>query len=381
MKHLFTSYRFHTKVPFPVHQADGIPAVRNTGKTKFYRVSGLAWMIATFCIMFFTAAQADDQIKRHSEERSFAANVIRTTPDEITINRSGMESTVPVGDIEFITYENEPTQLREGRRSINSGQNEDARDTLLKLKDDMISRNDIKMERDFFIALANTNIAYQGGDVSLAKAIDGLEKFIKDHPKSYRYYEALQLLGDLYLQTKETKKADTAFTRLSKVESSPTIRAHGCLGKGRVLLTRGKAGATEAQKMYNEVQKTINAGEISGKMKDMMQLNVTLGLARCAAYQEKYAEAQKMAQQVIDSVPPEDNQMNALAFNTLGDALKRSGKPRDAIVAYLHTHLLYNLDPVLHTEALTELINLCRSTGDTLKARELEGIQLERYKR
>lgn len=334
---------------------------------------------AVLCFLFISIVQADDQIKLLSENRTVSGNITNITKDVITVNRGGMESLYKVGDIDSISYESEPVQLKAALKALAEGQNETARAGLQTIPDD-VSRKEILVERDFLIAQANMRIAFQRGDVSLVQAIAGLEKFNKTHPSSYRHYEAVQMLGELYLETNKPREANTAFTELTKVADAPNIQARGSLGRGRLLLTRGKQGVAEAENMYKSVQKLLDNGEIKVDAKGI-QMNVTLGLARCAALNGKFDEAEKRAQSVIDQVSPEDVYINALAYNTLGESLAAGDKKKDAIVAYLHTHLLYNADPVLHMEAMTKLIPLLRDAGSGARADELAAELESRYKK
>ena len=328
--------------------------------------------------VFLSAVYAEDQLKLYTENRILQVKVTKTTPDTIFYERSGMPQTAKVGDVESLTYEGEPSQFKSARQSMAEGRNEDARTVLTSIKGENIARKEVAAEHAFLLAQANARIAFQGGDTSPKNAIAGLDAFLKKYTDSYRRYEALQLQGDLNLEIKETKKALEAFTELSKVKDSPMTQARGCLGRAKVLLSAGKNGVAEAEAMYKAVQSLIDRQELKADV-PAIQMNVSLGVARCAAINGKHAEAQAKVQQVIKQLAPEDGATNALAYNTLGDALSQEGKPKDAIVAYLHTHLLYSSDPSLHADALTKLAALFRAEGNHGRAQELEDVRMKQY--
>src|SRR5438067_2480188 len=62
-----------------------------------------------------------------------------------------------------------------------------------------------------------------------------------------------------------------------------------------------------------------------------------LAKAESLAGLKKYAEAEADVRDVIKTVPPEDAPAQSAAYNTLGDCLRAAGRPKDALLAYLHT--------------------------------------------
>ena len=77
---------------------------------------------------------------------------------------------------------------------------------------------------------------------------------------------------------------------------------------------------------------------------------------------KKFAEAEADVRAVIKSSPAEDYQSQSAAYNTLGDCLRAAGKPKDALLAYLYTDLLYSKDKEEHPRALRALSKLCASS-------------------
>ena len=51
-----------------------------------------------------------------------------------------------------------------------------------------------------------------------------------------------------------------------------------------------------------------------------------------------------------------------MAYNALGTALRKAGKPKEAILAFLHVHLLYSTQPDLDAEAVANLEKLFTET-------------------
>ncbi len=334
--------------------------------------------------MVASSSHAEDAIKQLSNGRTTRGNITNMTPDEVTINYSGVPTKIPVGDIDTLTYEGEPAQFSQARRQMGASQFEDARASLNQISANSIASASLKVELEFLKAYANAQIAIRGGDASLNEAATGLEAFIKANPKNYRIYESVQLLGDLYMQMNQKEKALAQFNKLLNVEN-PMLRVRGSLGKASVLLDTAtektsKENAKEAGALYKTVKDLVDSGEVKAQ-KELLLLSVALGMARCKAITDKAAEAEKEIQRLLPQIPAENVQMNALAYNTLGTALKlQENKTMDAIAAFLHTHLLYSNDPILDRQALNELINLYRNgVNNEGRAVALEKERKDRY--
>ncbi len=63
---------------------------------------------------------------------------------------------------------------------------------------------------------------------------------------------------------------------------------------------------------------------------------------------------------MIKATPPEDAAGQAPAYNTLGDCLRAANRPKDALLAYLHTDMLYSKDKEEHPRALHQISVLFR---------------------
>ena len=73
-----------------------------------------------------------------------------------------------------------------------------------------------------------------------------------------------------------------------------------------------------------------------------------LAKAESLAGTKKYKEAETLVRQVIQANPAEDAAAQAPAYNTLGDCLRAANRPKEALIAYLHTDLLYSKDKEEH---------------------------------
>ena len=85
-----------------------------------------------------------------------------------------------------------------------------------------------------------------------------------------------------------------------------------------------------------------------------------LAKAESLAGLKQYKDAEKLVKEVILANPAEDAAAQAPAYNTLGDCLRAANQPKDALLAYLHTDLLYSKDKEEHPEALFQIAALFR---------------------
>ena len=85
---------------------------------------------------------------------------------------------------------------------------------------------------------------------------------------------------------------------------------------------------------------------------------------------KKFKEAEALVRQVIQAAPAEDVAAQAAAYNTLGDCLRAANRPKDALLAYLHTDLLYSKDKEEHPRALFQIEKLFRQLKQDGRADE-----------
>ena len=70
-----------------------------------------------------------------------------------------------------------------------------------------------------------------------------------------------------------------------------------------------------------------------------------------------------MIEQMIQDTDPEQKELQARAYNALGNCYEQAGRTKDALLAFLHVDVLYGTVPDAHAEALSHLIPLWESVG------------------
>jgi hypothetical protein len=70
----------------------------------------------------------------------------------------------------------------------------------------------------------------------------------------------------------------------------------------------------------------------------------------------------------------------ARAYNVLGLAHRQAGRTKEALLAFLHTDVLYSSQPDTHAEALANLVDLWEQVHKTERANAARKTLEEQYK-
>src|SRR5204863_2754961 len=109
-----------------------------------------------------------------------------------------------------------------------------------------------------------------------------------------------------------------------------------------------------------------------GTSAESQRFAAVLGKAQCQAYTGAFEDAIKeLETNIIANINPEESALQALAYNTLGNCYnqKPDGK-KSALLAFLHTDVLYNNVPNAHAEALWNLSGLWMDIGKNERGQE-----------
>ena len=313
-----------------------------------------------------SAANAVDAVYRKSSKTPAQGTVTSVTKTEITVKpRIGSEVKVPISDIEQVRWDGEPAILNLSRSSERSGYFDKAIEGYTKAGSDYSgSSKYLKEDIEFLIARATGKAAL--ADPSRTEAAIGLlEKFKSSHSDSFRYFEVLYYLGEVYMASKDTAKAKAAF---DEMEQAPlkAFKMMARVSNARLLLQEGKT--SEAQALFAAVanEQTNDPSELSRKYEAM------LGKAACEQQGKQYDAAVVTLETVIDQVPPTDTKTLAEAYVLQGNCLRDQNKIKEAVLAYLHVDVLFSNEKTLHPQALYELSRLWSSVGHPERGAEAE---------
>jgi tetratricopeptide (TPR) repeat protein len=281
------------------------------------------------------------------------------SPTEVRID----SQTIPVDQIATISYTGQPPNLTLAESRESGGALGDAADLYQKAATEAAGKDLIVRNALFGRARILADLA-QGDPARAGTAIDALENFIKSHGSSRQLGPALEALVRLYLQKGDFDKAGRSLGELAKI---PWAADRAAVLQARVLARRGQFD----QAIAALDRMLANTPKDSPKAREAQ-----LAKAECLAGLKKFDEAEAAVSAVIKNAPAEDAEAQALAHNTLGDCLRAAGRPKDALLAYLHTDVLYAKDKEQHARALSQIAQLWRE----LRQDERAGEVLDRLK-
>jgi tetratricopeptide (TPR) repeat protein len=319
---------------------------------------------------------AIDKVITTAKDKAVAiGRVVSITPQQVEIEPQaslGVAKQIPVNEIRSIQFEDEPGPLSMARRLCGEGDYAEALDRLEKYVPAGTDRREIATEIDFFKAYCAAQMALSG-NANIVEAGGRMLAFVKTHETSYHYYQACELIGDLLAAKGDYARAEPYYRKLAAAPWHDYKMRAG-IAMGRNLLAQGKV--PEASKQFDDVI----AGEGIGELAEAQRMAAKVGKARCLTARDKLDDAVKTLQKIIAEADADNADLNALAYNALGTALRKAHKPQEAVLAFLHVELLYSSNPDAHAEALANLCQLFDELGNKPHARHVRAILEERYK-
>lgn len=339
-----------------------------------------------FALIFLMASIAQAQVEKchislYDGELIRNATITKMGRDVLMVDVGGSSEKVAVGKISSITFVGEPAEMKDIRTYLADSRFEDMLDTLKEVSPEQLSVN-MKKEVEYLRVRAVAGLAFNGS-IDIPKALTEMKKYFssKDNSEYYRFYELSELYANLnmLIGTEDAlKEAERAFQMIASAKDSPILKARGLLGVGNIALKKGNA--EKAEKAFEIVHTMVKNQEVEG-VRAEMEVRSRCGIASAYVLEGKTSAAITDIQKIFsENLISAEDPINAHLYNTLGNAQMKAGKPKDAAVSYMHTHLLYNGNKQQHTEALDALIKIFREElRDEKRALELEEIKKSRY--
>jgi tetratricopeptide (TPR) repeat protein len=305
--------------------------------------------------------------------RQIRGQVQAISKTEISIDVRGKGQQLSVIEVDRIMFSREPSQLRRARGLIRDGQLQDARLALNQIDRDLLARDSdfVRTDVQFYDAYCQAKMALSMG-TDLTSVSRAMFKFIKEHPDSHHYFDAVETLGDLAMALGKYSGAIKYYGELGR-SPWPSLRMRGALLEAGALRSDGKY--TEALKKYDAV---IAVG-ISTPEAVRQKTLARVGRAGCLAELGQASEAIESIEQVIEKGDSQDTRLFAEAYNALGACHRQMNQPQDALLAYLHVDLLFYQTPEAHAEALYHLGNLWSQVRKPQRAEDARRVLKSRY--
>ncbi len=314
-------------------------------------VGTLALTLSLACA---AALRADDVVlvPNSTVKEATSKGIVRGTiqsesTTEVVVKLGATTTKIPTDQIVSITYTGQPADMALAETSENQGALGKAIDLYKKAAGEAAEKPLVAQLAQFKAADLTAELALT--DPSKANdAISLLNGFVKNNPTSRHIASATESLARLQLSKADYAGIETSLATLAKL---PGGADRAAVFRARILAKKNDHPGAIA-----ELDRLIKAGP-DGSVR---QREAKLARAESLAALKKYADAETEVRSVIKALPPEETAAMASAYNTLGDCLKAAGRPKDALIAYLHTDLLYAKDKEQHPRALAQLVPLWR---------------------
>ena len=330
-------------------------------------------LIAMALLMLATQPnlRAADQIQMITGAR-IDGEIVNASPTEVTIDARGSARRIPVNEIKQVTFSEEPPELTAGRARVLVRKPENGLAELKKLDPASIEREMIRRDLQFYLAYATGRVALSsGGDKD--QAIKDVLTFVQAVPTSFHFFDAAELLGDLSLAKGDYEKAVKYYGAISAKAPWPEFKMRAMMSEARALIAQNDF--TQAQAKYEAVLAVRSDSKEARRQK----LFATIGKARCVAETGSPDQGIAAIEKIIAENEASDSELFGRAYNALGDCLRKTGKTKEALMAYLHVDILFYAEPELHAESLYHLSNLWAEVKNNDRAAAARTLLSERY--
>jgi tetratricopeptide (TPR) repeat protein len=337
------------------------------------RIFSKARVLVFACTWMLAIPSAQAQIDRVYDMKgdNISGAVIGRSKDGVKLDKAGVTKNFKAGEITKIMFEGDPPQLTKARGFALDGQYDQALQELKKLKVNNINRDIIKEEVAFYIALCEAELALSGQG-KIDDAARGMIEFAGQNRDSWHFYEAGKLLGDLALAS---NKSDQALKYYRSLENAPAeatkIEARYLQGLVQLKMKQGAAAVADFDKILGLKPQTTHIVRLQTLSK--------AGKAVALALQGDGDQADELTNTLIAELNPEDVEIAARIYNARGASCESRDDIEGAIMAYLHTHLMFSVQPDAHAEALKRLVELWPRVGKPERAAQARQELQSRY--
>lgn len=338
------------------------------------RLSGrLAGLVIAFGIVVCTSRTAHAQVDRvyPLTGNPVVGKLAEMRREAVLIESTSSKQTVPVDKIRRILFEGEPTALTNGRQFVLDGQYDRAAEELRRLDFAAIKRDMVKADAMYFLARSEAELALVGrGDV--AEATRKLLAFVSGNPQSIHFFRAAKTLGDLAVADAKYDQAVKYYAALAAAPI-PELKIEADYLTAVAKLRQGNASEAEAS-----FDKVISAS-VQSPAAARLQTLAKAGRAVTLAKQGKGQEAIDLVGGLIAELNPDDSELASRIYNAQGSGYEAIGDNEGAVLAYLHTHLMFSGQSDAHAESLSRLVELWPKVGNPDRANEARQELRQRY--
>ncbi|MCM2373149.1 tetratricopeptide repeat protein [Aporhodopirellula aestuarii] len=326
-------------------------------------------LLATLVLSGVVHAQTDRLYPTDGE--AVIGKVKTISKNEIVITAGGKDQSFPSSDVRRLLFQGDPPELTRARELVMDGQYDQAFDELKQIDIAKLPRDFMKADAQFYLVLSQGELALSGqGDLNKSTA-DAVE-FARSNSDSWHFYPAMRLLGDLAKALGNYEKAAQFYGYLRNAPSR-SLQIESVYQTGMVKMEQG-----DLDDAKSDLAKVAGLKPNSAEEKRLQTL-AKAAIAVIAAKQGEGGEAIKMVNELIANLNPTDTQTAATIYNAQGASYAALGDDEGALLAYLHTQLMYSMHASEHAEALKKLADLWNKVGKPDRAAQARGELQQRY--
>jgi len=297
------------------------------------------------------------------------------SPTEVSIDMAGVVRKFSVNEITKISFGDDPNDLTSARNlAVEQKNYNSAKDQLAKLDPAKVEREYVKQDIIYYKAFVDAKLALTEGGNKKDAAV-ALYKFYQAYPKSYHFYEAAELLGDLGVATANYESAAKYYGETGLGGAPwPEYKLRAGLAMGRALVMAEKFD--DAAQAFDTVSGSAETNAEANALKQ----HALVGKALCMGQTGKPDEGIAVLTDIVAKNDPQlDGKLFARAYNAMGNCYLQQKKSKDALMSFLKTDLLFFTDSDAHAEALSKLSKLWDETGHSDRGTEARNKLRERY--
>jgi TolA-binding protein len=279
------------------------------------------------------------------------------SPVEVVVKLGAGTTSVPTEQILAIRYDGQPATIQLAETRVSAGQLAEAAELFRKAAGEA-------GDKPLVVQMARYREAATLADLALVEpdrmkdAKDRLLRFVRAFPSSRHIVPAREDLARLQLNSGDFAGAEATLAELARLPKA---------GDRAAVL---KAKLLARQERHDEAISELDRLIATLPDRSTAKREARLAKAESLVGMKKYKDAEVLVRQVIQATPPEDAPAQAAAYNTLGDCLRAANRTKDALLAYLHTDLLYAKDKQEHPRALFQIERLFRELKQDTRADE-----------
>lgn len=283
----------------------------------------------------------------------------------LKIRTADGEQEVPVTNVRNIVLGDVPPEMTRAQQRFNDNRFDEGLAELDKITAPPRGAF-VVHQLEYLRAYGLAQSALSNGNVALREAGSAVNAFVNQHSESYQVIPMTELLGRLLVLVGQNDLAHAEFSKLVQC-GWPEYELKGSfqLGELNLLLEKG----TEAETNFAAVL----ASDVNSAAASALKSIARCHRAKALVLSGRGEEGRRLVEEIIQRESPDNQALFAHAYNALGLYHVKQNDVQAAVLAFLHTDLLFPSQADAHAEALYHLAQLfpkLNKNDDAYAARE-----------